>query len=101
MFPKKGKIVSSGRQYRNRNIILELFGGIKLIFLVVVFLLLIGVFNKESKITNKTDPIRENSQQLIQNHKNSDNSIPVKTENNNEIRQPRKSEFNPIREQVF
>ncbi len=48
MFPQKGKIVSSGRQYRQKNIFLELMGGIKLILIAVVFLWLVGFFNHGS-----------------------------------------------------
>lgn len=46
MFPQKGKIIASGRQYRHKNIFLVLMGGIKLILILLVFLWLMGVFNK-------------------------------------------------------
>lgn len=54
MFPQKGKIVSSGRQYRQKNIFLELMGGIKLILIAVVFLWLIGFFNHGSSNTSNS-----------------------------------------------
>lgn len=54
MFPQKGKIVSSGRQYRQKNIFLELMGGIKLILIAVVFLWLVGFFNQGSSNTSNS-----------------------------------------------
>lgn len=54
MFPQKGKIVSSGRQYRQKNIFLELMGGIKLILFAVVFLWLVGFFNHGSSNTSNS-----------------------------------------------
>lgn len=54
MFPQKGKIVSSGRQYRQKNIFLELMGGIKLILIAVVFLWLVGFFNHGSSNTSNS-----------------------------------------------
>ena len=54
MFPQKGKIVSSGRQYRQKNIFLELMGGIKLILIAVVFLWLVGFFNHCSSNTSNS-----------------------------------------------
>ena len=54
MFPQKGKIVSSGRQYRKKNIFLELMGGIKLILIAVVFLWLVGFFNHGSSNTSNS-----------------------------------------------
>lgn len=59
MFPQKGKIVSSGRQYRQKNIFLELMGGIKLILIVVVFLWLTGFFTAGSGNSSKTNSISE------------------------------------------
>lgn len=54
MFPQKGKIVSSGRQYRQKNIFLELMGSIKLILIAVVFLWLVGFFNHGSSNTSNS-----------------------------------------------
>ena len=54
MFPQKGKIVSSGRQYRQKNIFLELMGGIKLILIAVVFLWLVGFLNHGSSNTSNS-----------------------------------------------
>lgn len=54
LFPQKGKIVSSGRQYRQKNIFLELMGGIKLILIAVVFLWLVGFFNHGSSNTSNS-----------------------------------------------
>ena len=48
------KIVSSGRQYRQKNIFLELMGGIKLILIAVVFLWLVGFFNHGSSNTSNS-----------------------------------------------
>ena len=62
MFPQKGKIVSSGRQYRQKNIFLELMGGIKLILIAMVFLWLIGFFTAGSGNSSKTNSISEKPQ---------------------------------------
>ena len=66
MFPQKGKIVSSGRQYRQKNIFLELMGGIKLILIVVVFLWLIGFFTAGSGNSRKANSIPEKAQYVTQ-----------------------------------
>ena len=64
MFPQKGKIVSSGRQYRQKNMFLELMGGIKLILIVVVFLWLIGFFTAGN--SRKANSIPEKAQYVTQ-----------------------------------
>lgn len=66
MFPQKGKIVSSGRQYRQKNMFLELMGGIKLILIVVVFLWLIGFFTAGSGNSRKANSIPEKAQYVTQ-----------------------------------
>lgn len=66
MFPQKGKIVSSGRQYRQKNIFLELMGGIKLILIAVVFLWLVGFFTASSGSSSKTNSISEKPQNVSQ-----------------------------------
>mgnify|MGYP000493336717 FL=1 len=66
MFPQKGKIVSSGRQYRQKNIFLELMGGIKLILIAVVFLWLIGFFTAGSGNSRKANSIPEKAQYVTQ-----------------------------------
>lgn len=66
MFPQKGKIVSSGRQYRQKNMFLELMGGIKLILIVVVFLWLIGFFTASSGNSRKANSIPEKAQYVTQ-----------------------------------
>lgn len=66
MFPQKGKIVSSGRQYRQKNIFLELMGGIKLILIAMVFLWLIGFFTAGTGNSSKTNSISEKPQYVSQ-----------------------------------
>ena len=66
MFPQKGKIVSSGRQYRQKNMFLELMGGFKLILIVVVFLWLIGFFTAGSGNSRKANSIPEKAQYVTQ-----------------------------------
>ena len=66
MFPQKGKIVSSGRQYRQKNMFLELMGGIKLILIVVVFLWLIGFFTAGSGNSRKANSVPEKAQYVTQ-----------------------------------
>ena len=66
MFPQKGKIVSSGRQYRQKNMFWELMGGIKLILIVVVFLWLIGFFTAGSGNSRKANSIPEKAQYVTQ-----------------------------------
>lgn len=77
MFPQKGKIVSSGRQYRQKNIFLELMGGIKLILIAVVFLWLVGFFNHGSSNTsNSKNNIVTTPQEITQrNPKREESSV--------------------------
>lgn len=80
MFPQKGKIVSSGRQYRQKNIFLELMGGIKLILIAVVFLWLIGYFSHGSSNTpNSKNNVVTTPQEITQrNPKKEDSSVLTK-----------------------
>ena len=77
MFPQKGKIVSSGRQYRQKNIFLELMGGIKLILIAVVFLWLVGFFNHgSSNISNSKNNVVTTPQEITQrNPKREESSV--------------------------
>ena len=75
MFPQKGKIVSSGRQYRQKNIFLELMGGIKLILIAVVFLWLVGFFNHGSSNTsNSKNNVVTTPQEITQRNPNREES---------------------------
>ena len=77
MFPQKGKIVSSGRQYRQKNMFLELMGGIKLILIAVVFLWLVGFFNHgSSNISNSKNNVVTTPQEITQrNPKREESSV--------------------------
>ena len=77
MFPQKGKIVSSGRRYRQKNIFLELMGGIKLILIAVVFLWLVGFFNHgSSNISNSKNNVVTTPQEITQrNPKREESSV--------------------------
>ena len=43
MFPRSGSAIASGRQYRERNLFLEIFGAVRL--LIALLIIYFGVIN--------------------------------------------------------
>lgn len=104
MFPQKRKIVSSGRQYRQKNIFLELMGGIKLILIVVVFLWLIGFFSAGSDNSSKIKSIADNPQHVTKKIQNKENNSSLEKESSKIKITPQENNLESdtlIRNQVF
>ena len=104
MFPQKGKIVSSGRQYRQRNTFLVLMGGIKLILILLVFLWLIGFFDKNE--TGRLEQAKVESQGIQAPYKSSVSKpdVQLKSElsrKQKDLRKTNQTKKSTIRDQIF
>lgn len=51
MFPRSGRAIASGRQYREKNLFLEIFGAVRLIiallFLIIYFCIINPIFTSK------------------------------------------------------
>lgn len=104
MFPQKGKIVSSGRQYRHKNIFLVLMGGIKLILILLVFLWLVGFFNKSQTGSSEQGKVQSQGTHAPDGHSANElddqlrSELPRKQTDSPDVNQVKKS---LIRDQIF
>lgn len=69
MFPRSGTAIASGRQYREKNLFLEIFGAVRLIIAIILLLIYFGVINPffSSKELNNAPPVEESGTKIINN----------------------------------
>lgn len=69
MFPRSGRAIASGRQYREKNLFLEIFGAVRLIiallFLIIYFCIINPIFT--SKELNNIPSAEKYKLKIIEN----------------------------------
>lgn len=69
MFPQSGRAIASGRQYREKNLFLEIFGAIKLLMsllLIIYFVVIDPIFT--SKKLNNTSYAEKPIENIYESH---------------------------------